>query len=191
MYELPTTIQVNNLTFHITNKGDYRMVLDCFSALQDTELDTDHRISASLQIFYEEINSNADILNYADMLNELISEMFRFINCGQQESPGADIGISIIDWEDDSQMICAAINNVAKQEIRVVPYLHWWTFLGYYMSVGQSMLSTVVSIRDKLHRGKKLEKWEQDFRKNNPQYFIKKHNEDEQSFEELIRNQWK
>ena len=38
MYSLPTTVKVKDREFHIRDKGDYRMVLDCFSALQDEEL---------------------------------------------------------------------------------------------------------------------------------------------------------
>lgn len=43
--------------------------------------------------------------------------------------------------------------------------------MGYFNAVGESALSTVVSIRSKIAKGKKLEKYEQEFRKENPQYF--------------------
>ena len=87
-------------------------------------------------------------------------------------------------------MICAAVNTVAHMEIRSIPYLHWWTFVGYYMSVGQSVLSTVVSIRDKIKHGKKLEKWEQEFRRDNPTYFNRKQSEEDKAVEEYIKNLW-
>ena len=88
-------------------------------------------------------------------------------------------------------MICAAVNNVAKTEIRAIPSLHWWTFLGYYMSVGESVLSTVVGIRDKLLKHKKLEKWEQDFKKSNPKYFVwKKSTVQDREAENLIKQIW-
>lgn len=45
--------------------------------------------------------------------------------------------------------------------------MHWWTFFGLYMEIGESTFSTVVSIRDKKRKGKKLEKWEQEYYKNN------------------------
>ena len=54
---------------------------------------------------------------------------------------------------------------------RALTYLHWWTFMGYFCSIGESTLSTVVSIRDKILKGKKLEKYETEFRRDNPQYF--------------------
>ena len=77
-----------------------------------------------------------------------------------------------IDWEKDSQLISSAVNKVAGQEVRAVEYMHWWTFMGYFNAIGESALSTVVGIRNKIAKGKKLEKYEMEFRRDNPQYFI-------------------
>ena len=97
----------------------------------------------------------------------------------------------LIDWGMDSQMICSAINKVANKEVRAEPYIHWWTFMGYYSAVGESLLSTVITIRDKMVRGKKLEKHEKEFRRDNPEYFVWNTNrvEDEEA-EELFRQLW-
>ena len=54
MYELPTSVCVNDKEFQIRNNGDFRMVLDCFNALGDEELGEDYRFLASLIIFYNE-----------------------------------------------------------------------------------------------------------------------------------------
>ena len=59
------------------------------------------------------------------------------------------------------------MNKVAGQEIRALPYLHWWTFLGWFQGIGEGNLSALVSIRDKLRRGKKLEPWEQEYYRRN------------------------
>lgn len=190
MYELPTTVNIDGKVFHIRRKGDFRVILDCFSALQDDELDKEYKILTAIIIFYEEFKSLEDTNKYADYIEKLALEMFQFINCGQDNQQGAESNISLINWNEDSQIICAAVNNVAKQEVRILDYLHWWTFLGYYMSVGQSVLSTVVSIRDKVYRGKKLDKWEQDFKKENPQFFVRKQATIEREFEEELRNLW-
>ena len=114
MYSLPTTVKVKDREFHIRDRGDYRMVLDCFSALQDEELSEDYRVLASLLIFYNEFTGLEDIQQYEEYIPELVKEMFRFINAGQENSPGADAVSSVIDWEGDSQMICSAISNVAN-----------------------------------------------------------------------------
>lgn len=173
MYSLPTKIKIGDNEFNIRNNGDYRMVLECFSALQDTELSEEERIISSLIIFYEDFNSYRDvaiILNDDDLATEAVKKMYDFFNCGQKDV-GAKQNYKLIDWEQDSQTICSAINNVAKTEIRSVEYCHWWTFMGYYLSIGESVLSTVVGIRDKIARGKKLEDYENKFKKDNPQYF--------------------
>ena len=162
MYDLPVDVTIKDRQYQITNKGDYRVILDCFSALSDEELSEDERVLASLLIFYNEFTDLEEIPRDEDILKDLILGMYNFFNCGQ-EDVGASTGHKLIDWEDDSLIITAAINNVAHTEIRSLPYLHWWTFMGYYMSIGESVLSTVVSIRNKLTKGKSLEKWEKDF----------------------------
>lgn len=191
MYELPTSIEIDNHHFAITDKGDYRMVIDCFIALEDVELESQDRILAALLIFYEDLEELEDIERvFGDNVVEACEKMFLFFNCGQQ-SIGYKTNHKLIDWQQDEQLIIAAVNNVASKELRAEPYLHWWTFMGYYISVGESVLSTVVSIRNKIINGKKLEKYENEFRKNNPDYFIwKTKTVEEQELDNYIREMW-
>lgn len=189
MYEIPTTITVGGTEYQIRNKGDYRMVLDCFSALQDASLNSNERLFCSLIIFYEDINCIADINKFED-LEEAATKMFDFFNCGRSQSVGKKMNHKLIDWEQDSQIICSAINKVANKEVRAEPYIHWWTFMGYYSAVGESLLSTIVSIRDKIVRGKKLEKHERIFRQENPEYFVWNTNNIDEEAEELFNELW-
>ena len=189
MYEIPTTITVGSTEYRIRNKGDYRMVLDCFSALQDASLNSNERLFCSLIIFYEDINCIADINKFED-LEEAATKMFDFFNCGRSQSVGKKMNHKLIDWEQDSQIICSAINKVANKEVRAEPYIHWWTFMGYYSAVGEPLLSTIVSIRDKIVRGKKLEKHERIFRQENPEYFIWNTNNIDGEAEELFNELW-
>ena len=171
MYELPTTVTINETAYAIRNRGDYRMVLDCFQVLNDIELSETERIIAFLIIFYEDFNDVESVLSLdEDTMSELIDNAFSFFNCGQKNAP-AETNYKTIDWEGDAQLISSAVNNVAGREIRAESYLHWWTFMGYFNAVGESALSTVVGIRSKIAKGKKLEKYEQEFRSENPQYF--------------------
>ena len=39
------------------------------------------------------------------------------------------------------------------------------------MAIGDSILSTVVGIRNKMMNSKPLDKWEREYRNRNPQYF--------------------
>lgn len=193
MFELPTSITIGEREYPIRNNGDFRMVLDCFACLQDVELAEQERVLASLCIFYSDITSIDDIsevFSTGEELLEAVNGMYNFFNCGQK-NVGAKQSHKLIDWEDDSQMIISAINRVAGKEVRAESYVHWWTFMGYYLAIGECPLSTVVNIRDKILKGKKLEKWETDFRRDNPEYFVWKSKsvEDEEA-EEYIRQIW-
>ena len=187
-YGLPTSIEINGTEYAITERGDFRMVLDCFSLLNDEEIPKGIRIADCLKIFLEDVNSDEDVLQIN--VEEAVEKMFSFFNCNQLEV-GTKANLKLLDWEQDSQLVCAAINNVAQTEIRSEPYLHWWTFMGYYISVGESVLATVISLREKRKTGKKLEKHEQEFIRNNPQYFTtKKEIEEQQADEEWLASVW-
>lgn len=173
MYELLTTISIDSGTYQIRNNGDYRMVLDCFNAINDVELTEEERIVSSLIIFYEDLEEVEDVLGLdEEVFTSLVKQMFNFFNCGREDSVAAKVNFKVIDWDKDSQLISAGINKVANTEIRSVDYCHWWTFMGYFCSIGESALSTVVGIRNKIAKGKKLEKYEQEYKNENPQYFI-------------------
>ena len=171
MYGLPISIFVNGQDYPIRDRGDYRMVIDCFNALQDETLTQNERIYASLIIFLQDMNTIEDIAQLPDMVG-VYKEMIRFFNCGQDNIIGTQVNFKIIDWNEDSTIVCSAVNKVANTEIRALEYLHWWTFMGYYMAVGESVLSTVVRIRHKIATRGKLEDYEKKFRRDNPQYFM-------------------
>lgn len=189
MYSIPTSVQVGGKEYHIRNNGDYRTILDCFCALEDAELSKQERLCASLIIFYEDINSVDDI-NKFDDLQDAVMAMYDFFKCGS-DNTGAQTNHKLIDWEQDSQLICSAINKVANKEIRSEPYIHWWTFMGYYTAIGESPLSTIIGIRDKIIKGKKLEKYESQFKRENPQYFVwNARTIEEKEADNLIKDLW-
>ena len=190
MYELPIDVQIGSVKLHITERGDFRMVLDCFNALQDEEIATEYRIISSLLIFYEEFNDISDIEEFPD-IEQAVNEMFNFFNCGEPQQKDNTPSYTLIDWEQDSQLISSAINHVARMEIRSQPYIHWWTFMGWFNAIGECSLSTIVSIRKKIATGKKLEKYEKEFRHDNPQYFNRDFRSVEQKeSDKLIQELW-
>ena len=191
MYELPTSIEIDNHHFAITNKGDYRMVIDCFIALEDAEMEKSDRVLAALIIFYDDLNAIEDVDSvFGDNTYDAVMGMFDFFNCGQK-NVGYKSKHKLLDWEQDEQLIISAINNVAGKEVRSEPYVHWWTFMGYYLSIGESALSTVVGIRDKIINGKKMEKQEQEYRRNNPQYFMWNNKTvEEQQLDDYVKQLW-
>ena len=173
MYGLPKTVEVDGREYAIRNDGDFRVVIDCFVALDDAELSANERTLSSIAIFYADVKAIEDIFvlfDTEDKMRQAIEAMFEFFNGGEEET-GVKSHIKLVDWEQDEKLICAAVNSVAKTEVRMAEYMHWWTFLSFYMSIGDCTLSTIISIRDKIAHGKKLEKYEQQFRRDNPQHF--------------------
>ena len=191
MYELPTSIDISGQSFAIGNKGDFRMVLDCFNALNDYEITEQERIASSLQIFYD-LKNIYDISLFGENIEEAILKMYEFFNCKAPEIEGAPHkDYKLIDWDIDEMLVVSAINQVIGKEIRLEEYVHWWTFMGYYMAVGECALSTVVSIRHKIAENKTLEKYEKKFRAENPQYFTFDVRSRRQQMEEMeIRKLW-
>lgn len=189
MFEIPTSYEIGGIKYKIRNDGDYRTILDCFAALGDEELTKEERLFASLIIFYEDLSSLEDINKFGDNVEDAVKKMYSFFACGSESA--SNNPRKLIDWERDEQMICSAVNKVAGTEIRLVPYLHWWTFLGYYSSVGEGLLSTVVNIRNKMLSNKKLEKQEKEFKRENPQYFVWNSKSVEQKeADEYVRQIW-
>jgi hypothetical protein len=45
--------------------------------------------------------------------------------------------------------------------------MHWWTFLGHFQAVGESLLTSVINIRSKKAKGKRLDKGEQQYYREN------------------------
>lgn len=188
MYDIPTSINVDGKEYRIRNNGDFRVILDCFQALADVELTARERLLASLIIFYEDFETIEDF-NSID-LEALVSGMYNFFNCGS-DTVGTQSNKKLIDWKQDEQLICSAVNKVANKEIRLEPYIHWWTFMGYFTAIGESPIATIISIRDKIVSGKKLEKHERQYRMNNPQYFTwNSKTVEENEADKLVRELW-
>lgn len=155
LWDLPQTAEIGSTTYDLNT--DFRDILEIMGYLGDENNPEYLRWRIAIALFYE-----GDIPQ--EHQQQAMEYLADFITCGQQRDKPAP---RLLDWEQDAQIIVADVNKVAGMEIRAVPYLHWWTFLSYFHAVGEGQLSTLVSIRDKLRRGKKLEKWEQDYYRGN------------------------
>lgn len=177
IYELPTAIECGGQELPIRNRGDWRMAIDVLIALGDPELTGQERMAAAMTIFYE-----TPLDEIAD-LNTASAQMCEWLSAGQN-APSR--GRKLMDWETDGLLIISGVNGVLGREVRAEPYLHWWTFFAAYMGIGESALATVVSIRDKIAKGKKLEKYEREFKRDNPQYFGMDKKQSKADYEELL-----
>ena len=155
-WELPKETVIGGKTYHLHT--DFRRILEIFSCLQEESYPEFLRWFMTFALFYEESIPDEDF-------GEAAEYFCWFVNCGREETQNP--GPQLISWQQDAQDIVADVNKVAGQEIRALPYLHWWTFLGWFQGIGEGNLSTLVSIRDKLRRGKKLEGWEQEYYRQN------------------------
>lgn len=179
IYELPTGIDAAGQWLHIRNDGDWRMVIDVNIAITDPELDDQERAIAALSIFFDcPIDEIKDVQAAAN-------GMLQFISVGENEENNGQKP-RLVDWEEDAGIIISGINSVLGREVRAERYMHWWTFIAAYMAIGDSVLATVVGIRDKVARGKKLEKHEREFKRNNPHYFKLRKREAEANYARLI-----
>ena len=158
-YELPTEIVIADKAYPIRRRGDYRVILDVLAAFEDPDLTEREQAAAALTIFYETLPTD---------LQRAAEEMVRFIDGGDGDERGKKSSARLMDWEQDFPLIVAPVNRILGCEIRALPYLHWWSFLAAYMEIGDCTFSTVVSIRQKKQKGKKLEKWEQDYAREHP-----------------------
>lgn len=160
LFELPTSLEIGGVGFPI--RTDFRDILYLMQVFADPEYEEDEKGAICLRVLYE---------NWEDIpqerQGEALEEAIRFMDGGMPESGRKQKGPRTVDWEQDGPMILPAVNKVLGQEVRAVPYLHWWTFLGAYMEIGESLFSTVLGIRQKKAKGKKLEKHEQEFYKEN------------------------
>lgn len=155
LWELPQSAVFGNKEYSF--KSDYRAVLTIISKLCDPDLPELIRWHIAINEFYE---TEIPFEYQQEAMQHLVS----FLSYGEEErKPGPQL----LDWEQDVRAIVADVNKVAGAEIRSVPYLHWWTFLSYFHAIGEGQLSTIISIRDKLRRGKKLEDWEKEFYRDN------------------------
>ena len=113
---------------------------------------------------------------------EAIERAIWFLDCGQTNEDKKPPR-KVMDWEQDESILFPSINKVAGKEVRAVEHMHWWTFMGYFMEIDDGTFSTVVGIRQKKVKGKKLEKWEQEFYRNNRKLcdLRKRYTEEEQA----------
>lgn len=155
---LPTWMEVGGAEYEI--RSDYRVILDICAALSDPELTGREQAAAALEIFYLDIETMPPG-DYQEALDRLLW----FLNGGG--TPEGRKMPKLVDWEQDFAYIVAPINRVTGQEVRAVAYMHWWTFLLAYYEIGDCTFAQVVRIRDRLARGKPLDKTDQDWYNRN------------------------
>lgn len=162
-WDFPVSVAADGKKYQIRNRCDYRVVLDVLEALNDEELPPEYRIECALRIFYKDFTDACD-------METLIREMLIIINYGEEENEAEREKESprLMDWSHDFKQIAPPVSRILGYDVRTPrKYTHWYTFLAGYFEIGECTFSTVVSIRNKRMKGKKLEKWEEEFLRDN------------------------
>lgn len=186
VWNFPTSLNIGGVEYEI--RTDYRVVLDLLIALNDPELsDSDNKMSAYMQsrVILEIMFPDWDNIPQ-EHIQEALDKVAEFIDMGIGDDSKKP---KTMDWEQDAPIIIPAINKVLNKEIRAEKYMHWWTFLGAYMEIGEGLFSNIIHIRQKKTKGKKLEKWEQEFYKENKSLIDFQHKEKRSNEEkEMLRD---
>lgn len=186
VWNFPTSLNIGGVEYEI--RTDYRVILDLLMALNDPELsDSDNKMSAYMQsrVILEIMFPDCDNIPQ-EHIQEALDKVAEFIDMGIGDDSKKP---KTMDWEQDAPIIIPAINKVLNREIRAEKYMHWWTFLGAYMEIGEGLFSNVIHIRQKKAKGKKLEKWEQEFYKENKSLIDFQHKEKRSNEEkEMLRD---
>ena len=168
-HSLPTSVEIDGIEYAFN--ADFRNIIYIFSALNDPDLLDMEKALVALDLFYDDYESIPK-----NRLEVALTEMFSFINMGEPESKSSKENAKpLYDWEQDFNIIVAPVNHILNTDVRGLEFLHWWTFLSAFYEIGECTFSTYVSIRNKLNKGKKLEKYEQTlYNENREQIVLKK-----------------
>ena len=157
IYDLPEVLEFGGREWAINT--DYRDVLNILEAFEDPDLSDDEKAFVCLCCLYEDFESIP-----RTELQAAYEAAIGFIDHGSgEDQPGP----RTMDWAQDAPLIFPAVNRAAGFEVRSVEYMHWWTFMGLFMEIHDSVYSTVLGLRQKKARGKKLEKYEKEYWQQN------------------------
>lgn len=155
---LPEALTINGRLCAIN--ADFRNILRIFEAFGDSSLTKEEKAFICIKRLYKQ-----DIpLN---CLDEAIRKAFWFCDGGDIPKTKPE-KVRTLDWTHDGGILFPAVSRAAGVvDVRALPFLHWWTFLGLFGEIGDGLFSTVVHIRQKKAKGRKLEKWEREFYSKN------------------------
>ncbi len=161
-FDLPVSLPVGGVDYPI--RTDFRDALYILDVLADPDYEPDEQAAVCLRVLFPDWR-RIPPARYQEALEAASSFLDGGVAAGDGRNKSK--GPCIMDWRRDAPLILPAVNRVIGREVRAMEHLHWWTFLGAYMEIGESLFSTVLSIRRKRARGEKLDRGELAFYKAN------------------------
>ncbi len=176
--DLPTSLTVDGESKPINT--DFRDVITILNAINDIDVPEREKNVILLSNLYVD-----DFTTFID-IDDAIKQAIWFIDWGKEYNSINENSPRLMDWEQDYNLIISAVNNkLSITDVRNLKYMHWWTFLGYFSERGECQFSTVTGIRDKLNKGRKLEKYEREILRENREQIILKNKNNEEFENEL------
>lgn len=173
--QLPETLEVGGQLLPIN--ADFRNVLTIFEAMNDPELSSGEKAYVCIRRLYRVPVPHA-------LTEEAVQRAYWFCDGGDMPKTKPE-QVRTIDWKHDEQMIFPAVSKtVGVVDVRELPYMHWWTFLGCFGEIGEGLFSAVMNIRRKKASGKKLEKWEEEFYRKNKRLIVLRTPEEQADIDE-------
>lgn len=154
LWQLPREATLGGESY--PHRTDYRQILKLMALLSDEGRPAHLRWLTALHYFYEKPIPRP-------LEEEAMAYLSDFLSCGEPGTPGP----KLLDWQADAPEIIADINAAAGREVRSLDYLHWWSFLSFFHGIREGRLSFLVTLRDKLRRGRKLDPHEQEYYSRN------------------------
>lgn len=172
---LPTALTVAGREIPINS--DFRVMLAIYEAFNDDELNEAEKAYVCLKLMYREPIA-------PESFEDAVRQAYWFFDGGEipKDEPAK---ARIVDWKKDERIIMPAISKtIGVTDVRSLPYLHWWTFLGAFGEMGEGLFSTILNLRRKRADGEKLEKWEEKYIRKHSDLIELRTKEDEEAIAE-------
>lgn len=172
---LPQSLNINGTYYKID--ADFRNILMICEAFNDSELTEHEKAYICIKRLFKEPEGIP-----RNDLQEAVDKAFWFVGGGDipKSEPSK---VRLMDWKHDESIIFPAVNKVIGCEVRLLEFMHWWTFIGCFGETGEGLFSTVMNIRQKRLQGKKLEKWEHEFLRKHKELVILRTDEEQKAIE--------
>lgn len=157
--ELSTEIELDGAILYLNT--DWRDIRHIIKLLNSTEYPQSTIAEACLKIFID---------NFEDIIykQNAIAILFDFISIGEKQNNDKPMPKEF-DWEIDFSAIISDMNKISKcEDIRALPYMHWFTFVSIFNSIDEGNTSYRIKIRRKIRNHEKLTKDEKEWVSRNP-----------------------
>ena len=128
LYTLPENVCIDGILYAVNT--DFRIWIETGNIISAREFNIFEKIEKILKYCYRE--------KLPPNLEKAMSGIMWFYRCGREESGGQDMGCNmpVIDFSEDSDMICAAFYHDYKIDLWKEK-LHWWQFKALLLSLNE------------------------------------------------------